>query len=212
MNAVPSINPNNQLSVAAKPLFVKHLSRQNADQQTDEQSGEFVNSRRLLTTEAFERMLRKEIPNVEHLCSELSQVIETMSSSATQPISALGFAPALSRFGLEDKRELDQFLQNPEAKQVLIQNGTLKLILIRWAPGESYHIHGHASGGCVFKVLYGSIVERRYTADDQKRLLAKNEYYPGNLTYIDDTMGYHDVANPGKHPAVTMHLYTPGKK
>ena len=93
---------------------------------------------------------------------------------------------------------------------MLVQNDLIKIVLIRWNPGDECNIHGHAERGCVFKVLEGKIVEKRFSADDEQRQLAEGTYEKDNIAYIDDLMGLHCVGNPFSKPAITLHMYTPG--
>lgn len=158
------------------------------------------------TEEAHKKMELKRIPNFEELSRSLSEILTTTDKN----ISAIQFLSALRQFSLTDHEEISNFLENPEAKHVLAQNEKIKMILIRWEPGDMSNIHGHAIGGCIFKVLYGQIEEKRYSAESEERLLSENTYYTDHIAYIDDVMGLHIVGNPNPIPAITLHLYTPG--
>jgi cysteine dioxygenase len=83
-------------------------------------------------------------------------------------------------------------------------------LLIHWRPGDETPIHGHAEGGCVFKVLKGRVTESRYTSDARKKFLSKGTYNKGTIAYIDDRMAHHSVGNPFTESAVSIHAYTPG--
>ena len=72
-------------------------------------------------------------------------------------------------------------------------------------------MHGHAQGGCVFKVLKGSVQEKRYTPDAEQKLLATSRFEEQAMAYIDDEMAYHAVGNPFDEPAISLHVYTPGR-
>ena len=75
-----------------------------------------------------------------------------------------------------------------------------------------HDIHGHPAGGCVFKVLQGTIEEKRYTSTINPELIAISKYQKGNMAYIDDQMAYHAVGNPFSTSAISLHVYTPGLK
>ena len=158
------------------------------------------------TEKAFLDMALGEIPDFESLYQDLSEILE----SGVTALSAVQFLPALRQFSLTDHVEINNFLKNPETNHVLVQNDQIKIVLIRWQPGAESSIHGHAVGGCVFKVLHGKIVEKRYSADEQQRLLAEGTYQKDNIAYIDDIMGFHSVGNPYSSPAISLHMYTPG--
>lgn len=158
------------------------------------------------TEKAFLDMTLGRIPDFESLYQSLSRI----SVPAGLPLSALQFMPALKEYTLSDLGEIENFLNNPETNHVLVQNDLIKIVLIRWEPGDKCRIHGHAEGGCVFKVLKGKVVERRFSADDDLRELAEGTYSEGNMAYIDDMLGLHSVGNPFTEPAITLHMYTPG--
>ncbi len=158
------------------------------------------------TEKAFMDMSLGKIPDFESLYYSLSEVRVYEET----PLSALQFLPALREFRINDQEEIKNFIDNPETNHVLVQNDLIKIVLIRWNPGDECNIHGHAERGCVFKVLEGKIVEKRFSADDEQRQLAEGTYEKNNIAYIDDLMGLHCVGNPFSKPAITLHMYTPG--
>jgi len=162
----------------------------------------------LLTEKAFSDIARGRIPNVQQLCRHLLKTIKPGQHS----FSALQFLDALVQHSFTDPADIRRLLLHPDPSHVLIHNDFLKVILIRWEAGQASKLHGHAVGGCVFKVLHGTVEESRYSASDPQKLLARNTYFAGNTAYIDDRMGFHIVRNPGVDAAVTLHLYTPGNR
>lgn len=127
-----------------------------------------------------------------------------------RPHSALQFIPVLKAFQGLDREAEERFLQNPKTNHVLIKNELLKVVLIHWTPNKISSVHGHAEGGCLFKVLQGRLMERRYSPDTSQQLLAVSNFQAGSMAYIDDEMAYHDVGNPYNAPAISLHVYTPG--
>ena len=160
----------------------------------------------LLTEKAFTEIATGRIPNFQRLCRNLSKTIDPSQES----FSALQFLDALVQHSFNDPADIQRVLEHTDSSHVLVQNDFLKVILIRWQPGQASKLHGHAAGGCVFKVLHGTVEESRYAASAPETLLARNTYFAGNMAYIDDRMGLHVVRNVGEEPAVTMHLYTQG--
>jgi predicted metal-dependent enzyme (double-stranded beta helix superfamily) len=92
-----------------------------------------------------------------------------------------------------------------------MNNDLLKVVLIHWKPGKVSNIHGHPSGGCVFKMLHGKVEELRYSTGEDQKIISSNGYRKGSIAYIDDRLGYHAVGNPFGSSAVSLHAYTPGK-
>ena len=158
------------------------------------------------TEKAFMDMSLGKIPDFESLYHSLSEI----PINDIAPLSAIQFLPALRKFNIDQVEEIKNFIDNPETNHVLVQNDLIKIVLIRWNPGDECNIHGHAERGCVFKVLVGKIVEKRFSADEEQIQLAQGTYKKDNIAYIDDLMGLHCVGNPFSEPAITLHMYTPG--
>lgn len=176
-----------------------------------EYSSHYLNNRELskppyFTDKALVDMALNKIPDFESLIYELTEIIGSVGNQ----IGALDFLPVLRKFSLTDPVELYNFIKNPETNHVIIKNEHLKMVLIRWEPGDISKIHGHAIGGCVFKVLHGKIVEKRFSVENKYKLLSESTYHKDHISYIDDIMGLHCVGNPYSNPAVTLHMYTPG--
>ena len=145
------------------------------------------------------------IPNLEIACYNL---INTFTAN-NYPFKATQFLPILDSIQLTSV-EINQFLQNPVKKNVLVQNDLIKIVLIHWPSNAFAPIHGHPIGGCVFKVLAGSFMETRYSSNEDRKPLSKSKFMKGAMAYIDDTMALHAIENPFKKPAVSLHIYTPG--
>jgi predicted metal-dependent enzyme (double-stranded beta helix superfamily) len=154
---------------------------------------------------SYNDMILGLIPNFEKLYDSYLEI----ETEAGKLLPAINFLPALRNFSLK-KREIASLLKNPEPKHILAQNEAVKIILIRWEPGQQSDIHGHAIGGGLIKVLYGEIEELRYTADRKQHLLSKSTYLFDHISYIDDVMGLHSVKNNHDSPSLTLHIYTPG--
>ena len=86
------------------------------------------------------------------------------------------------------------------------------LLLLCWNPGQESPIHDHPCDGCWMQVLQGQIQECRYHARDEDQQLKCTQdktFDEGGTVFIEDSLGLHKVGNPGKVPAVTLHLYAP---
>ena len=165
-----------------------------------------INGNTLLTPEASFGMSAGNIPNLRKVCRELFNTFREQQA----PYTALQFIPVMQQVMALDKEELKRFLKNRETRHVLVDNHWMKVVLIHWKPGKVSDIHGHPSGGCVFKLLNGTWEELRYSADEKQTILCSNGYRAGSMAYIDDRMGYHAVGNPFGSSAVSLHAYTPG--
>ena len=101
------------------------------------------------------------------------------------------------------------FLANEESggRKVLVYNTYLKVVLIRWAPGEACARHFHPNGGGMFTVLEGAIREDRFLNASVPLPYETRVHGAGAMSYIDDTLGAHIVSNTAEHAAVTLHAY-----
>lgn len=159
----------------------------------------------LLTYEACLELSLGAIPDLEQVCYDLYHTFLEQRA----PYSAMQFIPVLKKLNAIGREEAERFLKNPQGSHILVQNALIKIVLIHWRPGKVSSIHGHPKGGCVFKVLQGSLEEKRYSPDESKRLLAASTVHSGGMAYIDDNMAYHAVGNPFNTSAISLHVYTP---
>jgi len=163
-----------------------------------------------LTTYAALPTGETRVPSIAITClSNLcDQLVRTFNSN-TAPYSAWQFEPVLRAFSLEefDRRAL---LGSPFGKYALINNTMMKVVLIHWDREETTSVHGHPAGGCMFKILHGSLVERRFNPAERERVISTHVYRSGALAYIDDTIALHDVSNRSSAGAISLHAYTPG--
>ena len=82
------------------------------------------------------------------------------------------------------------------------------MVLICWQPNQFTEIHGHPSGGCLYKVLKGEIVEERYS--NMKVLLEENIINShNNIQYIDNSICLHKMINISEVPCISLHFYSP---
>lgn len=168
--------------------------------------GPVISEADLLTEEARYEMASGNIPDLSGVCVALYRTF--LKENA--PGNALQFAPVLKDLGGLDTETVKRFVKNPRTNHVLVQNDLLKVVLIHWEPGKHSGIHGHAKGGCVFKVLRGNIIEKRYSPDDAQQMLSATTCGAGSIAYIDDEMAHHSVGNPFGMSCISLHAYTPG--
>jgi hypothetical protein len=157
----------------------------------------------LLTPNAFIQMANGQIPDLWDMCFALAKTFKKAGTVS----SALQFIPVLQNIHALEQVEIRRFIKNPETRQVLISNDLFEVVLIHWKPGKVSEIHGHARGGCLFKLLHGKLDEIRYTPEESPKLLATTSYLNGSLAYIDDQIAYHQVGNPYGSSAISLHVY-----
>jgi len=169
-----------------------------------ERSG--INSQSLLTEAARNEIQLGRIPDITIFCNELNRSLYNKQSNAT----AIEFIPVFKKLETWGSAVAATLADNPVRKHVLVENEVMKVVMIHWNPGDHSEIHSHPKGGCIFKVLHGSVLEERFSPDDGLRLLGTSTIHQGAMAYIDDNMAFHRVGNPNQTPAITIHAYTEG--
>jgi len=94
---------------------------------------------------------------------------------------------------------------------VATDNERYTLLILCWNPLNESPIHDHPCDGCWVRVLEGTIAETQYklTESGPFEQSAFAEVSEGDITYINNSMGYHKIGNPKETGAVTFHLYSP---
>jgi cysteine dioxygenase len=85
-----------------------------------------------------------------------------------------------------------------------------ELLLLCWDIGQKTPIHCHNEQECWVYVAQGEIEEVRYKWDGispQPEVISEGIAVRGNLSYMNDDMGYHTLENIGEGRAMSLHLY-----
>jgi cysteine dioxygenase len=157
----------------------------------------------LVSPQIAYQMSTGQIPDLWKVCHDLANTFHTDEA----PYSAMQFIPALRGLQSLDDKQIKGFLKNRETRHVLASNDHFELVLIHWKPGKVSDIHGHPGGGCVFKLLHGKLEEVRYSTGKSPRLQSTNSLRTGSMTYIDDSIAFHQVGNPYGSSAISLHAY-----
>ncbi len=143
------------------------------------------------------------LPRLEDLCYHMQVKALSLRSTAT----AREFAPLLERAAALPASAWEFLNTAPDGRSVLVDNAHLKMVLIRWEPGTASARHFHPNGGGMIRVLEGAIQESRFLNDTIAVPYDVRRLERHAMSYIDDRLGAHVVANPGAQPAVTLHAY-----
>ncbi|MBW0104129.1 cysteine dioxygenase family protein [Pseudonocardia sp. KRD291] len=96
---------------------------------------------------------------------------------------------------------------DPERRwyRLLRSDGLLDVWLISWATEQIAELHDHAGSLGAMTVVSGALTERRWTATGglRTRTLRAERGAGFPLGHV------HDVANPAREPAVSVHAYSP---
>lgn len=136
----------------------------------------------------------------------LCQKISTYFQDEMPPNSIEDFCPLVQAYQGLDWKDYVAYSDECYSRHYIVQNQDFEMLILCWKPGQGSPIHNHAERGCVLKVLEGQLLETRYLGEEVKETLLLS----GDLTYIDDQIGWHKINNLGNKPTVSLHVYSPG--
>lgn len=95
------------------------------------------------------------------------------------------------------------------SRNCIYRSANFELVLLCWKPGDETPIHSHDGQKCWVYQVESEIVEERYDKDEtgEPQLIHTQMLSEGKLTYMEDRMGYHVLANRSDEAACTLHLY-----
>ena len=83
----------------------------------------------------------------------------------------------------------------------------IDIYLFKWNPKTNTKIHNHSKNGCLMFILNGCLNEEVFSKNFC--LKNKNTYNTGNISYINDSIGYHKIINNTDKNSYSIHLYHP---
>ncbi len=92
-------------------------------------------------------------------------------------------------------------------KEKIFENDYLDVYILTWNKKQKSKIHNHAKNGCWLKMLQGGLIENIY--DKDLNLQSKNTLNTGDIGFMHDDLGYHDIINNNDYIAVSLHVYSP---
>jgi cysteine dioxygenase len=89
------------------------------------------------------------------------------------------------------------------------ENSDFELILICWSKAQKTAIHDHGGEECWVYVVDGEYRENIYEKNDLGELKSVKslQMQSGDVTYMIDFMGFHDLENHSNRKAMSLHLY-----
>jgi len=134
----------------------------------------------------------------------LRQLIRGLDAHSQEDVLYLA-----SQFTACEGEDWKEYINGP-GNVPIFQNDHFRLVLIYWDGFAQSQKHGHPEGGCLLKVLSGSLLETRFDPFDPQLVSGRHHFSRGDVSYIHDALAYHIVENPCPEPAVSLHLYSPG--
>jgi hypothetical protein len=81
------------------------------------------------------------------------------------------------------------------------------MYLVVWNPYCETSIHNHPEGGCLMKILEGSITQHKFRSNEM--LTETQELHKNDICYINDNIGLHRISNNNMNYSYSLHLYSP---
>lgn len=142
----------------------------------------------------------------QSLITSIQTLIELLLSNDVSTYHALGNRVAIPA------KEFEDFSTWSEAcytRNCLYCNDSFELILLCWEPGQVTPIHDHGGEECWVKIVQGKFKETIYEANHNGEPVVQKVLFStaGDLTYMVDQMGCHQLENISNTRAMSLHLY-----
>ena len=94
-------------------------------------------------------------------------------------------------------------------RNCIVENENFELILICWQKEQVTAIHDHGGEECWVYFIDGDFREHVYKKNDKGKLevIKTTNAISGDVTYMVDFMGFHNLENQSKKRSMSLHLY-----
>lgn len=123
-------------------------------------------------------------------------------------------AALLGRFTTEQDqwRRYVAFDPSKYTRNLVACSELFELLILCWSPGQRSPIHDHQGQRCWMAVLEGDIEEAQYPMPVEDtpapmRPCARKAFTTGEVAFITDDIGLHDIGASAGKPAISLHLY-----
>jgi len=137
----------------------------------------------------FEYLNQKSLKN-----TNLKEIKKSLAEYINDDIIDYCYSKAIFNLKKYNKIKLTEF-----------SNDKFELVLICWDEKSETLIHDHPDNGCVLYLMDGELEEELY--NKSLKLIKKSVYKPRNISYMDNSKGYHKIKCQKK--AISLHIYSP---
>lgn len=104
------------------------------------------------------------------------------------------------------------FREDSYGRNLVCRKENYELLVLSWLPNQSTPIHDHNGQRSWMWIHSGKLTLRNYRHSKDKKeglqICGPDQIVrAGELTYIDDQIGLHEIVNSSGKPAVSLHLY-----
>lgn len=108
----------------------------------------------------------------------------------------------------EDFVEFATWEEKDYTRNCLARKDHFEFILLCWEEGSKTPVHGHGGQNCWVYQVSGSIREKRISnSADDLEVVNDDVLSAGQMSYMNDEMGYHTIENNSSKRAMTLHIY-----
>lgn len=104
--------------------------------------------------------------------------------------------------------EYETWSESSYTRNCLFRDEQFELILICWSAKSKSPIHDHDQKDCWIYQVKGELIEKRYELENETPVLKQSFCIKtGELTYMHDRMGYHEIINDTNESSCSLHIY-----
>lgn len=99
--------------------------------------------------------------------------------------------------------------QKGYTRNCIERTADFELLLLCWNPGDTTPIHCHGEQRCWVYQVSGQLEEVVYSEKTPKGFIPniQKEVKAGDVSYMDDSLGYHTLCNNSDSKSISLHLY-----
>lgn len=137
---------------------------------------------------------------------ELTRMLKYNYSNVLKAKSIIEFCPILHSYGGKDWQQYVQNAQEGYHRTIVTKQPEFQMYVMTWYPFSHTNVHLHSDYGCCFKILKGGLTEKKYLKNG---LILHNDIRTNKISYIDNTIGSHQIGNYHEFVSVSLHVYAP---
>ena len=110
-----------------------------------------------------------------------------------------------------DFGDYGKFQRRCYARNTVLLNDHIELVVICWDGGQASSIHDHGDSNCLYLVTQGLMQEEVYVMEEGAEEPVRTEvrqWDTGEITVASGST-IHRISNPNEHGLTTVHMYSP---
>ena len=113
-----------------------------------------------------------------------------------------------TNISVSDFEKYASWIDGKYSRNCIARKDTYEMILICWDEYAKTSIHDHGGQHCWVLQISGTIIEKRFDKNETGlTLIDEAELRAGNISYMNDKMGYHTLENNSQSRSMTLHIY-----